>query len=342
MGDRFKLHIRQAVVTALAAVASFYVADFLRLPEAYWAVISSIIVMQSSVGATVGASWNRLAGTALGAFMGALFASLFGTSVWAFGAAVAATVWLCASLGLLESYRLAGVTVSIVMLVSRSQDYGVIALRRFLEVAVGIIVSLVVTALSWPARARRDLRHGIAEALVVMEALYRAILRRYEGERDAPIEALRGSVRDLLRRHDVLLKEAVYEPALGTRPALLALFGEHLKRVLLAIEALELATRDQRKGAKEIRFEPELGDLMLGIGSSFRELEAEVEAGRYREKRNSLAPAVSALDAKIAKLRLSGSTLDFNLDEALRFYAFVSCLRNLARELDWLDVAERG
>src|ERR1700757_3607580 len=38
--------------TALAAVLSLYVAHSLRFPEAYWAAISTLIVMQSTVDAT--------------------------------------------------------------------------------------------------------------------------------------------------------------------------------------------------------------------------------------------------------------------------------------------------
>jgi uncharacterized membrane protein YgaE (UPF0421/DUF939 family) len=82
MGD-----LRHAVKTGVAAVFCLYGTDFFKLPQGYWAAISAMIVLQSSVSATVNASLNRLAGTAIDAVLGGLFVKLWGSHVWAFGAA---------------------------------------------------------------------------------------------------------------------------------------------------------------------------------------------------------------------------------------------------------------
>ena len=58
--------------TAVAATVSLVVARAFRLPEAYWAAITTLIVMQSTLGAALTISWRRFAGTALGAIVGAL------------------------------------------------------------------------------------------------------------------------------------------------------------------------------------------------------------------------------------------------------------------------------
>lgn len=328
------LHLRQALVTALAAVASYYVASFLNLPESYWAVISSIIVMQSSVGGTVDAAWNRLAGTAIGALVGAMFATFWGTDLLAFGVANTMTFWICASLRLPESYRLACVTVSVVMLVSRHEIYWVIALRRFLEVGIGIVVSLIVTVAAWPARARKHLQYGIASALHGIDDYYQLILRRYRGELRVPIRAIREDLREQLRLNDILLKEAIYELAMGTSPATLALWKDHLERLFLAVEAVELSTREGRGALDEQPFEPELSRLLTGISSAFGELEEAVAAGRFNAKGPSLEEAISALDRKVAEIRQSGLILRFSFEGAMRFYAFLSTVRNLAQEVE--------
>ena len=57
--------------TAVAAVVSLAVARALGLPEAYWATITTLIIMQSTLGAALTVSEQRFAGTALGALMGA-------------------------------------------------------------------------------------------------------------------------------------------------------------------------------------------------------------------------------------------------------------------------------
>jgi hypothetical protein len=38
-----------------------------KLPEAYWAPITTLVITQSSLGATLTVSWQRFVGTALGA-----------------------------------------------------------------------------------------------------------------------------------------------------------------------------------------------------------------------------------------------------------------------------------
>src|ERR1700690_2864946 len=98
--------LKHAAKTGLAAVLALYLAQFLKLPESYWAAISAIIVMYSDVSRTMKASWQRLIGTAIGATVGAAFAALFGQQLWAFGLAVAITVLICGLLGFAEASRL--------------------------------------------------------------------------------------------------------------------------------------------------------------------------------------------------------------------------------------------
>src|SRR4029077_19116881 len=141
----------QAVRTTIAAVISLEIASLLKLPEAYWAAITTLIVMQSTLGATLTVSEHRFAGTALGAGLGALVATYFAPSVVWFAAGVFLLGIICSALGLDKAaYRFAGITLAIVMLVNRVKPAWVIAVHRFVEVSVGIAVGLILTAL-WPA-----------------------------------------------------------------------------------------------------------------------------------------------------------------------------------------------
>ena len=123
----------QAIKVGIAGVAALYAAEFLRLPQSYWAAISAFVVMGSDVTTTVVASRDRLIGTALGAVGGALFVVLWGSHLWSFGLAAVLLVLLCATLGLEQSYRLACVTMAIVMLIHTGGSPWSIALYRFLK-----------------------------------------------------------------------------------------------------------------------------------------------------------------------------------------------------------------
>ena len=139
-----------AVRTAIAAVVSFLAARELGLKEAYWAPITTMIVLQSTLGAAWTVSTQRLAGTALGAVVGAASAAYVGSGAAVFGAGVVLLGVICAAFHLdRAAYRFAGITLAVVMLIARSQPPWVLALHRFIEVSLGIAVGLLLTAI-WP------------------------------------------------------------------------------------------------------------------------------------------------------------------------------------------------
>ncbi len=145
--------VEDSARTALAAVASFLISRLLRMPEAYWATISTIIVLQSTLGAALTISRQRFAGTVLGAATGALLSTYFRSHLAIFGVGVFLLGLVCAILRLRSAYRFAGVTLAIVMLVARDGPAWIAAERRFVEVSIGIAVGLVASAL-WPAPPR--------------------------------------------------------------------------------------------------------------------------------------------------------------------------------------------
>jgi uncharacterized membrane protein YccC len=136
--------------TAVAAVTSLLLARLLRLPEAYWASITALIVMQSTFGAALSISVQRFVGTAVGAVLGALAATYCHGSVIAYGVLVFLIGLLCALLRIERTaYRYASITLAIIMLIPRAVGPWTTAAHRFVEVSLGIIVALAIAAI-WP------------------------------------------------------------------------------------------------------------------------------------------------------------------------------------------------
>jgi uncharacterized membrane protein YgaE (UPF0421/DUF939 family) len=75
----------QSARIALAPMASTRLARSLKLPEFYWAPISTIVILLSTMSVTA-VAWQRFAGTALGAWLGALIASLIAPNWIVYGA----------------------------------------------------------------------------------------------------------------------------------------------------------------------------------------------------------------------------------------------------------------
>jgi uncharacterized membrane protein YgaE (UPF0421/DUF939 family) len=138
------------VKTTVAAMLSLYLANLFKLSEAYWAAITSLIVMQSTLGDTLTVSGQRFVGTAMGAAAGALLSRYLGPGPLAFGAGVFVLGMICALLHLgRAASALASVTLALVVLVGRAESGLELAVHRFVEVSLGIVVALVITAL-WP------------------------------------------------------------------------------------------------------------------------------------------------------------------------------------------------
>ena len=144
--------VLHATQTAIAVVISFLIARLFHLPEAYWAPMATLIVMQSTFTAALPISVQYFVGTAVGAVFGAVADTFFHRNLWAFGTAV----FIMGLIGVVlrverSAFRYASITLAIVMLVPRTTSVSarLVALHRFFEVSIGLAVGLVLVAL-WP------------------------------------------------------------------------------------------------------------------------------------------------------------------------------------------------
>ena len=136
---------------AVATIASMLLSQVLKLPEFYWAPISTIVVLLSTVNPRT-VAWQRFVGTALGAALGALIATFFHPTWIVYGVGIFICGILSALLRIGTAYRFAAITFSIVLLIAHTRPPWIIAVHRFVEVSVGIAVALIV-AVAWPAPA---------------------------------------------------------------------------------------------------------------------------------------------------------------------------------------------
>jgi uncharacterized membrane protein YgaE (UPF0421/DUF939 family) len=130
--------------TAVAALLSLLLARALKLPEFYWAPISTIVILLSPSDPLT-LAWQRFAGTALGALVGGLIATFFPMTWMVYGAGILICGILSALLRLGGAYRFAAITLSIILLIAHSAPPRIVAYHRFVEVSLGIAIALLVT-----------------------------------------------------------------------------------------------------------------------------------------------------------------------------------------------------
>jgi len=126
-----------------AAVLAAAVAKLLKLPEFYWAPISTIVILLSTTD-PLALAWQRFVGTALGAVVGAFIATYFRMSWWVYGLGIFVCGMLSALLRIGVAYRFAAITLTIILLIAHDRPPHVVALHRFIEVSLGIAIALLV------------------------------------------------------------------------------------------------------------------------------------------------------------------------------------------------------
>jgi uncharacterized membrane protein YccC len=319
--------------TALAAALCWWIALQFGLTDGYWGAISAIIVLQSNFGATINASRDRILGTIIGAAFGFAF-SLFGVLPWNYILAVLCAVILCGLLGLRNSSRLAGVTISIIMLVQKGDSHWILALHRVGEVFLGILIAILVSTLVFPDRARLRLRDGLAQEFLVLNAFFESILQGFRGLPSENLAQLREDVLALLRGNNALLDASRNEPSGGPGwregMGMLAQFG---RTIFDALVALELAVRESHEDRYAAQLEPELGRLAVDIQSGFQYLAKCIHGWRFHipPADINLQEAVAQLEQRMDKVRHTGH--NFSQAEILRAYAVQLHLKQIARLL---------
>ena len=168
---RYRPQAWLTVRMSAAGLISFWIAHMLGVAQAAWAVLTAIIVTQSSIGGSLKAIVDRFIGTIGGAGWGAAVAlAVSRTPVASTGLTlVIALVPLTAIVAFRPSYRMAPVTAVIVLLGFGAQTEIVeAALNRVLEIGLGSVVALGVILLISPPRALDLLCATGRDALAVM------------------------------------------------------------------------------------------------------------------------------------------------------------------------------
>lgn len=321
-----------AAKTTLAAALSWWLATLFGVRDGYWGSISAIIVLQSNVGATVTASRDRIIGTLIGAALGFAFSPPRPLVLGYLLAMLLATVF-CGLMGLRNSSRLAGVTITIVMLVHREGSAWGLALDRVIEVLLGIVVALAVTTLVFPDRARIRLRDGLAQEFLLLGAFFETILQGFRGVRAANLQKLRDDAQAMRQGNDQLLDASRNEPSSAGWPEGLNMLSQFGRSLFEALIALEIAVRDSHEDAYAQRLEPELGKLAADIHSGFNHVANSIHKWLFDTPPQgySLEQDVADLEARMDSVR--GTGLGFSQAEILRAYAVQLHLKQIARML---------
>ncbi|MEH2490388.1 FUSC family protein [Bradyrhizobium sp. AZCC 2230] len=187
VGSR-KTQLGLAVRVTVAATGAYALATALHLLLPLWAVLTSIIVTQMSVGRSLKATRDYMLGTIGGAIYGGAIAILipYSSELGLLGLLVLAVAPLAFLSSIYPNLSSATVTAVIVLVLPSMHhaDPMASAIDRVSEVSVGAITGLLVSFLVLPTRAVRQIRASAAKLLELIAEAFTELLAGLTRGRD--------------------------------------------------------------------------------------------------------------------------------------------------------------
>ncbi len=210
-------HLKLALRATIAGIVTYLLAEQFALPNGYWAVLTAVLVVQATLGASLSVAIDRALGTLAGGVVGVAGAMLAGKSPLETLLVLSVALFIAAALAARStSFKLAPVTVVIVMLAHPGDVAPWLSgLTRVAEIALGGVVGLLCAILILPERALGKLFPYCAKALRLTAQLLDLGRGGLLGQGIDPsiIDRLNGGARLALRAADLRLVEVRAEQA---------------------------------------------------------------------------------------------------------------------------------
>jgi uncharacterized membrane protein YccC len=211
--------MKLALRVTIAGTLAFAITRALDLPQGYWAAITAVVVMQTSVGGSLKAALDRFSGTLAGAAYGGIIAALLPhSSPVSLGLAVVAALFPLALLAAVSpSFRVAPVTSLIMLLPPTGLEIGPLAsaFDRVAEITLGNVVGVVVALFVFPARAHTLMGEAAARVVSLNGDLVAVFIDELTGARGgrASLQNLHPQIRAALKQAEAAADEAMRERA---------------------------------------------------------------------------------------------------------------------------------
>jgi uncharacterized membrane protein YccC len=332
-------HLALALRVTVAAILALVAAQFLGLPLPLWAVLTAVIVTQMSVGRSLKATGDYLAGTIGGAIYGGAVAVLFPHDSEL--ALLVVLVIAIAPLALLAAGRpnmnVVPITAIIILLLPGLTHANPLAsaVDRVLEVGLGAVVGLVVSFLVLPSSAHRQMRQAASRILDLMARALSALIEGLGHGLDADeLHRLQDGIGQGLTDLNTIGGEAERE-----RRARLSSEADTgpLRRTLLRLRhdlvIVGRAASTPLPEAMRARLSPRLEAIARSASAYLRDCSAALLAHDGAPSIEPFEAALESYDREVDAVRADGLTRVLPADGAERFFAIGFALEQMHQNL---------
>ena len=338
-----RVQLALSIRVTFAALIALALAQFLQLPLPLWAVLTAVIVTQMSVGRSLKATFDYLAGTLGGAIYGGAIGVLIPhTSEIALLAVLALAVAPLALIAAINPrFSVAPVTAIIVLLIPIMTHASPIAsaLDRVMEVALGGVTGLIVSFLLLPSNAHPLVVGAAANTLnQIAQALGELLMGLTHGLETDSLHRIQDGIGQGLVQMNAVGAEAERERSAGlavgpnTGPLLRTLLRLRHDLVMIGRAAISPLPDTVRS-----RIETPLARVGIAFADYLRATAAALQTGRGPPSLNDVESALDAYAAEIAALRCKGLTRGLSGDATERFFALGFALEQMHQNFKDLE-----
>jgi uncharacterized membrane protein YccC len=348
-----KTQLALAVRIAVAAVAAYTIAVALHLLLPLWAVLTSLIVTQMSVGRSLNATRDYMLGTVGGAIYGGAIAVLIPHS--GEGGLLALLVLAVTPLAFVAainpSLNSATVTAVIVLLVPTMSHANPLdsAVDRVIEVTVGALTGLAVSFLVLPSRAISHIRVNAARLLELLAAAFAELLAGLtRGLDNDALHRIQDGIGAALTGLNATGAEAERERAArlssgpDTGPLLRTILRLRHDVVMIGRASVVPLPSDL-----QARLARPLSEVSKAIVNYMRSVAESLRSGSGPADIGPVDAALQAYAAEVTAIRREGLIRGLPVDVAERFFALGFSLEQMRQNLndlsrchaDWCETA---
>jgi uncharacterized membrane protein YccC len=338
LAHRYRLQLILALRVTVSALSALGLAQVMHLRLPLWAVLTSLIVTQMSLGRSIKVATDYLMGTLAGvAYGGALAILIPHESEWALFAVLALAIAPLAFIAAFKAnFNVLPITAIIVLLVPSMQHVSPVAsaLDRVLEVTVGGLVGFIVSFLVFPSRAHAITTEAGADTLELVAAALAQMLEHHTGGERPDIRQINAELANFINRLNATGAEAEHERTarLTSGPATGPLLRT-LLRLRHDIVILGRAVGCELPAPIETRLTPPLRQISVAAGDFLRSSAAALRDRKPPPPLDDVEAAFKAHSEAFDAVRRDGLIRGTPSETAERFFTLGFVLEQMREHL---------
>lgn len=328
-------HAVHGLKTGCAAVLAYALTTLLNLDFGYWAVITTVIVMQVYVADSIEMCLYRFSGTILGALLGVLVLLAVPRNHIVICIALFITIGFCSFLTRYKArYRMAAITVVIVVMTGmNTENVFLFGFSRVLEILIGVLCAFLVSVLIFPRRGADVLAERLEEqaetclekSCILVEAFSEKQRKVSETLVDDLVEDARvnHSILERVSRSEAKIYLKNFAGDFAGKVSIMSRSAEHLRNMVRSLNAMD-------GEGYEIIMSEELSSLARKSGEV---LILMMKGTPMAEAVQNLEKEIHTVNEGLSSLREKGLVRRFDSERLVQVFSFYSSLVYYAEDI---------